>query len=63
MKTGNSLLMSVIKFSHMFFDLFTDKKEKFVPDGFQRCSQMNTSRRIERNSYGLVKWAGGQLLG
>jgi hypothetical protein len=62
-KTGSSLLMSCMKFSHMFCDLpstrlsqFNSDKEKIVPDGFQECSQMSTS------SYGLVNWIGGRLL-
>jgi hypothetical protein len=32
--------------------------EKFMPDGFQECSQMNIVRRNERSSYGLIKWTG-----
>jgi hypothetical protein len=30
---------------------FNSEREKFVPNGFQECSQMNTS---EGNNYGLV---------
>jgi hypothetical protein len=41
---------------------FKFNTEKFVPDWFQKCSQMNTSRRIKLNSYGLVKSTGGRLL-
>jgi hypothetical protein len=62
-KTADSLLMSLMKFSHMFRDLssarlsqFNYDTEKFVSDEFQECSQMNT------NSYGLVKWTGGGRL-
>jgi hypothetical protein len=62
-KTGNLVLLSFMKFSHMFWDLsstrlsqFNSDTEKFVPDGFQECSQMSSS------SYGLIKWTGGWLL-
>jgi hypothetical protein len=50
-KTGDSPLMSFMKFSHMFRNLsstrlsqFHSNTEKFVPDGFQECSHLNTSR-------------------
>jgi hypothetical protein len=63
MKTGASLLMCLMKFSHMFRDLSSTRlsrvnsdAEKFVPDEFQECSQMSTS------SYGLVKYTCGRLL-
>jgi hypothetical protein len=60
-KTGSSLLISFTKFSHMFCDLSYTKltqlnsnTEKLVPDWFQQCSQINTSRTSERNCHGLV---------
>jgi hypothetical protein len=40
MKTGNLLLMSM-KFSCMFKEIVT---EKFAPDAFQECTEMNTCR-------------------
>jgi hypothetical protein len=59
-KTGDSLLMSLMKFSHMFRDLsskrlseFNSDTEKFVLDRWNRS---------ERNSCGLVKWTRGRLL-
>jgi hypothetical protein len=62
--SGDLLLMSFMKFSHTFHNLssmrlsqFNSDTEKFVPDGFQKCSKMNTT------SYGLVKWTSGRLLG
>lgn len=30
-------------------------------DGCQECSQVNSSRRRERDSCGLLKWIGGQV--
>jgi hypothetical protein len=46
---------------HEVFRMFHDlpsmfNSEKYVPDGLQECSKMNTGRRSERNSYVLVKW-------
>jgi hypothetical protein len=64
-KTGDLLLMSSMKISHIFRSLsstrlsqFNTDTDKCVPDGFQGCSQMNTSRRNERHSYRVVKWTG-----
>jgi hypothetical protein len=69
MKICNSLLISLIKYCHMLCNLlsirltqFSPKTEAFVSDGFQDCSQTNTSIRSERNSYRLAKWTGSQLL-
>jgi hypothetical protein len=55
-KAGDSLLTSFVKFSNMLRDLystgllqFNSDTENCVPDGFQELSQMNKSRRSERN--------------
>jgi hypothetical protein len=49
-KEGISLLMSFMKFSHMFCGLsstrlsqFNSNTEEYVPDEFQECPQMNTA--------------------
>lgn len=54
MKTGDSLLISFMKF-HMFPNLsstrtlqFSSKTEKCVPCWFHERSQMNTSRRVQQ---------------
>jgi hypothetical protein len=49
-------------YPYFFFYLFCSKSsqfnsntEKFVPDAFQECSQVNTSRINGKNSYRFIK--------
>jgi hypothetical protein len=39
-----------------------NENEKYVPDGFRECPQMNTNGISERSGYRLFKWTGSQFL-
>jgi elongation factor P hydroxylase len=63
-KIGDLLLMSFMKFFHMFFKLssmrlsqFDFDTEQFVPDGFQECSQRGHKQKNCKKQ--LMNWLNG----
>jgi hypothetical protein len=64
LKIRDSLLMSLMKFPHMFLDLsstrlsqFHSDTEKFVPDGFHEGSHMSISTEEKKQlRTGYMKW-------